>query len=458
MRRSAVPLVVLSFVLMSVAGIGCAVKSDSGVEEAIAPSGEYGPNPQVLARPLSGGGTVADIVEAALPSVVQVRTSTGRGSGFILSPDGLVVTNRHVVGSNDRVTVRLASGDRQSGEVVRVESDVDLAYIQLEDGPYPALHIGDSEALRVGEEVVAIGFPLGDLLPGSNSATVTLGIVSAKPSGFLQTDASVNPGNSGGPLLNQAGEVIGVVVSRIDTDKEGSVVAGIGFAIPITEVVAGGMLGAIPTSTPAGTPPPTPTPGPPTATPEPTATPLPTPTPTPHPATLCREWEALVLEWIKQGNSYWHYQHRRGGEGGGYYAGPFAFDRDYGISDVPDVPSLPGLTGPEGDSFCILDFPLVVMSRLGPIGYGAQEYLPGVYEYRWEGGDWVETRDCDLILGVEVISYKSGGTTYRQHTRKEWINLPHGESFTVTLTPDDSPAAFGGKCEGALHWIGEPTG
>ena len=168
-----------------------------------------------------------------------------------------------------------------------------------------------------------MAFLWGTLLPGSTSATVTLGIVSAKPSGFLQTDASVNPGNSGGPLLNQAGEAIGVVVSRIETDREGSAVAGIGFAITVSEVTRGEMASAIPTPTPVGTPTPVPTP-------------TVTPTPTPHPATFCREWEALVLEWVRDGNSYWRWD-----DDYGVFRRPF--DTTGGFYDFAPIPSLAGL-------------------------------------------------------------------------------------------------------------------
>ena len=120
--------------------------------------------------------------------------------------------------------------------------------------------------MRLGEEVIAIGYPLGGLL--GDEPTVSVGIVSAKRDNRLQTDAALNPGNSGGPLVNSSGEVVGVVVSRLEQDRQGRPVAGIGFAIPINEVDVKdqGITQA------------------PTPTPDPNATPAPPPEPTPTPA------------------------------------------------------------------------------------------------------------------------------------------------------------------------------
>ncbi len=167
-----------------------------------------------LGQTLSSGQSVADVVEGALPSVVQVFTGSGAGSGFIVDSDGTVVTNWHVIGNidnTDNVTVRLATGHSFTGQVTRRHPDRDLAYIQI-DGThaFTPIVIGDSDTARVGEEVIAIGFPIESLLP-ELAPTVSIGILSAKRADFLQTDASINPGNSGGPLLNASGQVIGVV-------------------------------------------------------------------------------------------------------------------------------------------------------------------------------------------------------------------------------------------------------
>ncbi|MFZ4573840.1 MAG: S1C family serine protease, partial [Phycisphaerales bacterium] len=160
---------------------------------------------------------------------------SGLGSGLIVSADGYVLTNHHVVKQADKLTVKLTTGEELDAKLIGSDEATDLAVIKIEGKDLPYLKFGDSEALEVGEWVVAIGSPFGF------SSTVTAGIVSAKgrsisPSegapayqDFIQTDAAINPGNSGGPLLNLDGEVIGVN-SAIATRTGGY--EGIGFAIP----------------------------------------------------------------------------------------------------------------------------------------------------------------------------------------------------------------------------------
>ena len=152
------------------------------------------------------------------------------GSGFIISQDGYIVTNNHVVEDADEIRVILKDGKEFDATIEGRDPNTDLALIKIKsDKPLPSLALGNSESLKVGEWVVAIGSPFG------LEQTVTAGIISAKGrvigSGpyddFLQTDASINPGNSGGPLLNMEGEVIGINTAII---AGGS---GIGFAIPI---------------------------------------------------------------------------------------------------------------------------------------------------------------------------------------------------------------------------------
>ena len=159
------------------------------------------------------------------------QKSTALGSGFIISSDGYIVTNNHVVEGADKITVKL-NGDKSSGlaaKIVGTDSETDLALLKVESKTaLPVLKFGDSDAMEVGDWVVAIGNPFG------LSNTVTAGILSAKGrdihagpfDNFLQTDASINPGNSGGPLINMAGEVIGINTAISASGQ------GIGFAIP----------------------------------------------------------------------------------------------------------------------------------------------------------------------------------------------------------------------------------
>ena len=158
-----------------------------------------------------------------------------QGSGFVIEQDGYIVTNHHVVDDAVRVTVRLPDEREFVAQVVGTDPQTDLALLKIEASGLPHLPLGDSESLRVGESVVAVGNPFG--LGG----TVTTGIVSGLARDinagpyvdFIQTDAAINRGNSGGPLLNMAGEVIGVNAA-IYSPNGGSV--GVGFAIPADTV------------------------------------------------------------------------------------------------------------------------------------------------------------------------------------------------------------------------------
>ncbi len=160
------------------------------------------------------------------------RREQSLGTGFIISADGYILTNNHVVNGADEVMVKLSDGREVKGEIKGSDEKVDLALIKISDkDQLPFAELGDSDNLEVGEWVMAIGNPFG------LSHTVTAGIVSAKGrvigSGpyddFIQTDASINPGNSGGPLFNAEGRVIGVNTAIISGGG-----GGIGFAIPIS--------------------------------------------------------------------------------------------------------------------------------------------------------------------------------------------------------------------------------
>ena len=170
------------------------------------------------------------------------------GSGFILSADGYIVTNNHVVEDATGIQVKLADGRELAAKVVGRDPKTDLALLKVEATGLPVVPVGDSNALQVGEPVMAIGNPFG------LEQTVTTGIVSATGrvigsgpyDNFIQTDASINPGNSGGPLINARGEVIGINTA-IFSQRGGSV--GIGFAVPsslaksvITQLVEHGKV------------------------------------------------------------------------------------------------------------------------------------------------------------------------------------------------------------------------
>jgi len=162
----------------------------------------------------------------------------GQGSGFIISKDGYILTNNHVVGNADRITVTLADGRKYDARLVGTDPKSEVALIKIEDEhALPYLELGNSDTLEVGEWVLAAGNPFG------LSQTITAGIVSAKGrsevgiaeyGNFIQTDAAINPGNSGGPLLNIHGEVVGINTA-IYSQTGGYM--GIGFAIPINQAV-----------------------------------------------------------------------------------------------------------------------------------------------------------------------------------------------------------------------------
>lgn len=214
-----------------------------------------------------GPDAIADVVSQTSPAVVKISTRVntgssgnpflddpffrqffglpdrqreqeGLGSGFIMSADGYVLTNEHVVGGADEITVTVTGFDQElPAKVVGADYDLDLALLKLDAGKdLPFLPLGSSDQIRVGNWVIAIGNPYG------LDHTVTTGVISAKGrpiavddrqyENLLQTDASINPGNSGGPLLNLQGEVIGINTA-INANAQ-----GIGFAIPTSTVAS----------------------------------------------------------------------------------------------------------------------------------------------------------------------------------------------------------------------------
>jgi S1-C subfamily serine protease len=195
------------------------------------------PDPAEEAEALDAfSNVVMRVAERLRPAVVNLRAGDSRrggsGSGVLFTPDGFLLTNHHVVGEQERVRIRLNDGRELSGQVVGADPWTDLAVVRAEDRSLPFAPFGDSAKLRVGQLVVAIGSPLGF------ESTVTAGVVSATGrtlrgitghlvDNVIQTDAALNPGNSGGPLVDSRANVIGINTAVIQPAQ------GLCFAIPI---------------------------------------------------------------------------------------------------------------------------------------------------------------------------------------------------------------------------------
>ena len=226
------PLLVLS---PAARGLAAAPESFASVARAAKPAVVNIFSTRTVRAPGSTGDPSEDFFRRffgeGLPARPQRQQSLG--SGFAISTDGYIVTNAHVVQQAEQIRVKLANGDQYEAKLVGSDPKTDVALIKIAPhADVPVVRLGDSDGLEVGDWVVAIGNPFG------LAETVTAGIVSAKGrvigagpyDDFIQTDASINPGNSGGPLLNTAGEVVGIN-SAIFSRSGGNV--GIGFAIPI---------------------------------------------------------------------------------------------------------------------------------------------------------------------------------------------------------------------------------
>jgi len=257
-RRFGSLLVVAALVVGGAAGVGGAAAFNALDDDEGSPSSDRGTptTSQVVDSPdgQAEEGSVEQVANAVLPSVVALDVEgsqgSGSGSGVILDSDGLILTNNHVAeiaGEGGRITVSFQDGSKAEAEVVGTDPLTDTALVQAQDveGLTPVT-IGKSANLDVGEQVVAIGSPYG------LDATVTSGIVSAldRPVGVgtdqagnttaypaIQTDAAINPGNSGGPLVDMKGRLVGINASirTVPGGDEGSI--GLGFAIPIDEVL-----------------------------------------------------------------------------------------------------------------------------------------------------------------------------------------------------------------------------
>ena len=227
------------------AGVVTVLDDDQPATQSTGTQGSLDSSGSESNQSVSSFSSVEDVAAEVLPSVVSIsvqsQAGTGTGTGVVISSDGQILTNNHVVESGGNLTVTFHDGTSASAEVVGTDPVTDLAVIQARDvSGLTAAELGSSGDLEVGQQVVAIGSPFG--LEG----TVTTGIVSAvgRPVSAgqtqdsravidaIQTDAPINPGNSGGPLVNMSGQVVGIN-SAIYTPSAGSV--GLGFAIPIDQ-------------------------------------------------------------------------------------------------------------------------------------------------------------------------------------------------------------------------------
>lgn len=197
--------------------------------------------------------SVEEVVASIKDSVVEITTEStsyssfygqyvtqGAGSGVIISEDGYIVTNNHVIEDATNVTVRTTDGTTYKAKVIGTDETFDVALIKIEAGNLTVAAFGDSSKLNVGQTSIVIGNPLGQL-----GGSVTKGIVSAlnrniqidgQVMELLQTDAAINPGNSGGGMFDENGNLIGIVVAKSTMTSDGTTVEGIGFAIPINNV------------------------------------------------------------------------------------------------------------------------------------------------------------------------------------------------------------------------------
>ena len=242
----------LAAAVLASGGTVVALRATGALDRVAAPAGA-GPNAANVIQPVTvdESSAIIDVATKAGPSVVRIfeqgvdpnsvlpQQTQGIGSGIIFDANGWILTNRHVVSGATSLTVELKDGTKFAGKIYGVDTLTDLAIVKVEATGLPAATIGDSDGLKVGELVVAIGSPLGTF-----SNTVTSGIVSATGRriqteggdlrNLIQTDAAINPGNSGGPLLDATGAVIGVNTAIA---KDAS---GIGFSIPIN--IAGPLM------------------------------------------------------------------------------------------------------------------------------------------------------------------------------------------------------------------------
>ncbi len=258
-ERRGVKLVALALVCALVGGAaGAGITAAVGAgrnNAAINVSGR--PATQVTVNTVTGKKlmTDAEVYAANVNSVVSINVTgtsgtnffgqpvqtASAGSGFVLTKDGYIVTNYHVVKDADTVKVTMYNGDEYDAKYVGGDEDYDIAVIKVEAADLQPVTLGNSDNLNVGDHVLAVGNPLGELtfsMSGGMVSCVNRAInVDGTPFNMIQTDASINPGNSGGPLFNSYGEVVGIVSAKYSSYSS-EAVEGLGFAIPINDVIS----------------------------------------------------------------------------------------------------------------------------------------------------------------------------------------------------------------------------
>ena len=249
-----VALVLLCAVVSGLCGFGGALLADRvGRGDATIHQSDRRPT-DVVVQQVDGKTLMnpAQVYASTVNSVVSINCSAmstnifgqrvesaSSGSGFIITADGYIVTNYHVIKNASSITVTLYSGEAYPASLVGGDADYDLAVLKVEAAGLKPVTLGDSTKVNVGDTVLAIGNPLGELTfsqsQGSVSCTDRAINVDGMPFNMIQVDASINPGNSGGPLMNLYGEVIGIVSAKYSSYAD-TVVEGLGFAIPISDV------------------------------------------------------------------------------------------------------------------------------------------------------------------------------------------------------------------------------
>jgi len=248
-----VPIVLISTLILSA---GCGLLPNIGISPTSPPATNQSPNPTLSpvnptytppppTTPSMPLPSVADVVAKVRPSVVAINTEVvtydmfnrpftqkGAGSGWIIDSNGLIVTNNHVVEGAKTVTVTLEGGQTYTAKTIRTDSVNDLAVIDVGVANLPAATIGDSSKVRVGDFVVAIGNALGQGIRATLGIISNNGVTLTVDTGetlynLLETTAAINPGNSGGPLVNMAGEVIGITSAKLAAVG----IEGMGYAI-----------------------------------------------------------------------------------------------------------------------------------------------------------------------------------------------------------------------------------